>query len=178
MRFIRLEHLDQLYYADLMDDHTARLWTGPPWAGGEATDRLAPLKPGKLRCPVTPSKIVCVGRNYRAHAEELGNDVPKEPLLFLKPPSALVGPEAAIELPAASKRVEHEGELGVVIGKRCRDVSATDAMDRVFGLHLRERRDCPRHPAGRCAVHPRQGVRHVLPSRASHRNGVSVPSGY
>ncbi len=67
---------------------------------------------------VTPSKIVCIGRNYAAHAQELGHSLPAQPLLFLKPPSAVIGHGEPIVLPAASKRVEHEGELGVVIGSR------------------------------------------------------------
>ncbi len=67
---------------------------------------------------VRPGKIVCVGRNYRAHAAELGNAVPERPLLFLKPPSAVIGDGEPIVLPAASRRVEHEGEIGVVIGAR------------------------------------------------------------
>lgn len=74
---------------------------------------------GKLLAPVTPSKIVCVGRNYRDHAAELGNDVPTEPLLFLKPPSSLLAPGATVRMPSISRRVDFEGELAVVIGRRC-----------------------------------------------------------
>jgi 2-keto-4-pentenoate hydratase/2-oxohepta-3-ene-1,7-dioic acid hydratase in catechol pathway len=73
--------------------------------------------------PVRPSKIVCVGRNYAAHAKELGNEVPKEPLLFLKPPSSLIRSEESIVLPTVSNRVEYEGEIGVVVGQRLRKVS-------------------------------------------------------
>ena len=78
-----------------------------------------PLRTMKLLAPVRPSKIVCIGRNYKEHAAELGNDVPAEPLLFLKAPSALLAPGAAILRPAQSQRVDFEGELGIVIGKRC-----------------------------------------------------------
>ena len=74
-----------------------------------------------------PGKIVCVGRNYREHAKELGNEVPKEPLLFLKPPSSIVWSGEAIVLPPTSKQVEHEGEIGVVIGRTLARVAATDA---------------------------------------------------
>ncbi len=74
---------------------------------------------GKLLAPVVPSKIVCVGRNYRDHAAELGNDVPAEPLLFLKPPSTLLAPGGTVRMPAISKRVDFEGELAIVIGKSC-----------------------------------------------------------
>jgi 2-keto-4-pentenoate hydratase/2-oxohepta-3-ene-1,7-dioic acid hydratase in catechol pathway len=85
---------------------------------------LANLEPvvlaeARLLAPVTPSKIVCVGRNYREHARELGNEEPKEPLIFLKPPSSLNAPGGPIRCPAVSKRVDFEGELGVVIAKTC-----------------------------------------------------------
>jgi len=80
-----------------------------------------------------PSKIVCVGRNYVAHARELGNEVPDRPLLFLKPPSALCGDGDAIVLPRDSARVEHEGEIAVVIGRRARHVSEAEALAVVAG---------------------------------------------
>ena len=83
---------------------------------------------------VEPSKIVCVGRNYAAHARELGNEVPKQPLLFFKPSSSLIGPDEAIVLPGASNQVEYESEIGVVIGRRARKVSAADAMQFVRGF--------------------------------------------
>lgn len=87
---------------------------------------VVPLSEIRLLSPVTPSKIVCVGRNYREHAAELGNKMPEEPLLFLKAPSALIGPEAVIELPPQSEQVEHEGELGVVIGRTAHRLRADE----------------------------------------------------
>ena len=83
---------------------------------------------------LAPSKIVCVGRNYAAHARELGNEIPKEPLLFLKPPSSLIRDGASIRLPVVSKRVEFEGEIGVVVGRRLRQVSPEDARDALAGI--------------------------------------------
>jgi 2-keto-4-pentenoate hydratase/2-oxohepta-3-ene-1,7-dioic acid hydratase in catechol pathway len=80
----------------------------------------------KLLAPVVPSKIVCVGRNYRAHAAELGNKMPDEPLLFLKAPSAVIASGEQVELPRASQQVEHEGELGVVIGRVASKLSSSD----------------------------------------------------
>jgi 2-keto-4-pentenoate hydratase/2-oxohepta-3-ene-1,7-dioic acid hydratase in catechol pathway len=77
-----------------------------------------PFATVKLLSPVVPRKIVCIGRNYRDHAAELGNDVPREPLLFLKPPSAVIGPEDDIAIPLQSQRVDFEGELAIVIGKK------------------------------------------------------------
>src|SRR5918993_1397528 len=88
----------------------------------------------RLVAPVTPSKIVCVGRNYREHAAELGNKIPDEPLLFLKAPSAVIGSGEQIDLPNASQQVEHEGELGVVIGRIARKLSQNEEpLSYVFG---------------------------------------------
>ena len=81
-----------------------------------------------------PSKIVCVGRNYVEHARELGNPMPERPLIFFKPPSSLIADGEAIVLPPESERVEHEGEIAVVIGRRARKVSAADAWDCVAGI--------------------------------------------
>src|SRR5215203_3621434 len=92
------------------------------------------LSDAQLLPPVAPSKIVCVGRNYREHAAELGNPMPEAPLLFLKAPSAIIGDADAIELPEVSRRVEHEGELAVVIGRRCRRVADDeDPLSYVLG---------------------------------------------
>jgi len=133
MQFLRLHHGGLDYYAQRLDQLTARLWTAAPWSGGAVTDRLVPLKPGSILAPVEPSKIICVGRNYVEHAKELGNEVPKEPLLFFKPPSSVVGPGAAVELPGLSSRVEHEGELALVIGKTVRRASEAEAQAAIFG---------------------------------------------
>ena len=81
--------------------------------------RSWPLDSVRLLPPVIPSKIVCVGRNYPEHAAELGNPVPQEPLIFLKPPSSVIGPEDSIRLPQISERVDYEGELAAVVGRTC-----------------------------------------------------------
>lgn len=100
----------------------------------ETSTDFAPLSEARLLAPVQPSKIVCVGRNYREHAAELGNAMPSEPLLFLKAPSSLVGHGGVIELPTISQRVEHEGELAVVIGRRAwRIGDAENPLDYVLG---------------------------------------------
>ncbi len=83
---------------------------------------------------VRPSKIVCVGRNYAEHAKELGNEVPKAPLLFLKPPSAIIGDGESIVLPPASVRVEFEAEIGVVVGRRLHRVTASEAEQGIQGF--------------------------------------------
>ncbi|HEX3892875.1 MAG TPA: fumarylacetoacetate hydrolase family protein [Terracidiphilus sp.] len=86
-----------------------------------------PLNQATLLPPVTPSKIVCVGRNYRDHAKELGNEVPAEPLLFFKPPSSLLAPEGVVQIPPQSERVDFEGELALVIGKRATRLTAASS---------------------------------------------------
>jgi 2-keto-4-pentenoate hydratase/2-oxohepta-3-ene-1,7-dioic acid hydratase in catechol pathway len=87
----------------------------------------------KLLAPMIPTKILCVGRNYVEHAKELGNVVPKIPLIFMKPPSAVIGPGEAIVLPQQSKQVEYEGELVAVIGKRGRNITAEQAKQHILG---------------------------------------------
>jgi len=92
-----------------------------------------PLNEARLLPPVNPSKIVCVGRNYREHAKELGNEVPADILIFLKPPSSLLAPEGQIVMPQISERVDYEGELAVVIGKKCRNATESEALSFVRG---------------------------------------------
>jgi len=121
------------------DTITRRLIKPPEEADDSLEDlpskRLTPipLTEAHLLVPVRPSKIVCVGRNYREHATELGNEVPAEPLIFFKPPSSLLAPGGNIVRPRLSQRVDHEAELGVVIGKACHKL-ADDADVRPFIL--------------------------------------------
>jgi 2-keto-4-pentenoate hydratase/2-oxohepta-3-ene-1,7-dioic acid hydratase in catechol pathway len=98
-------------------------------SGGE---ELA-LEDVQLLPPCQPTKIVCVGLNYAEHAQELKMEIPEEPVIFLKPPSATSGPGGQIVYPASSQQVDYEGELGVVIGKRCKDVSEKDAEKYILG---------------------------------------------
>lgn len=95
-----------------------------------------PLEGARLLVPCSPSKIVGVGLNYRAHALEMGKPLPAEPLLFLKPPSALIPTGAPIHRPRGYQRVDFEGELAVVIGRRCRHVSDEEALSHVFGYTI------------------------------------------
>jgi len=87
----------------------------------------------ELLAPCRPSKVVCVGLNYAEHARELKMKLPEKPILFLKPPSAVIGTEEKIVMPKSSRQVDYEGELGVVIGKRCKDVLAEDVQKYVLG---------------------------------------------
>ncbi|HTP68006.1 MAG TPA: fumarylacetoacetate hydrolase family protein [Dongiaceae bacterium] len=118
----------------VMDTEGIREITGVPWGHWAEGHTRWKLKVVRLLAPCEPSKIVCVGRNYAAHAAEMGNELPKEPLIFLKPPSSLIGPEESILLPKASNRIEHEGELGVVIGKTCAQLDDQEnPLSYVFG---------------------------------------------
>jgi 2-keto-4-pentenoate hydratase/2-oxohepta-3-ene-1,7-dioic acid hydratase in catechol pathway len=92
-----------------------------------------PLNAAELLAPVTRSKIVCVGRNYRDHVKELGNELPAEPLLFLKAPSSLLSPGGVVRMPAVSARVDFEGELALVIGRRVRNLKEEDWRSAVRG---------------------------------------------
>jgi 2-keto-4-pentenoate hydratase/2-oxohepta-3-ene-1,7-dioic acid hydratase in catechol pathway len=130
MKYCRFQQNTQAQYGLIESvagrDAIVRILLAPPEeAGGDLeglrTRRIEPIamEEASLLAPVRPSKIVCVGRNYREHAAELGNEVPTEPLLFFKPPSALLAPGKTILRPKASERTDYEGELGVVIAKRC-----------------------------------------------------------
>ncbi|HXW54410.1 MAG TPA: fumarylacetoacetate hydrolase family protein [Candidatus Cybelea sp.] len=102
---------------------------GEPWRAFGRTGRSWQLAEVKLLPPAVPGKIVCVGRNYAEHAKELGNETPQEPLLFLKPPSAILAPEEPILLPPISQRVDFEGELAVIISRSCRALSLGEATE-------------------------------------------------
>jgi 2-keto-4-pentenoate hydratase/2-oxohepta-3-ene-1,7-dioic acid hydratase in catechol pathway len=110
----------------LLEGERIRDISGPPWSTWSQGSRAWPVANVRLLAPVEPGKIVCVGRNYAAHAAELGNEVPKEPLIFLKPPSAIIGPGEPIVLTTQSQRVEHEGELALIVGRRCSHLKDSD----------------------------------------------------
>lgn len=130
MRLLRVDDR----YVRWIDEKTAVAWSAAPWDGGRESAETIDLSRAVIGTPTRPSKIVCVGRNYRAHAAELGHEVPAEPLLFLKPPSALVPHGGVVEWPAASERVDYEGEVAVVIGRALRRASEDEARAAIFGL--------------------------------------------
>lgn len=137
MKLCRFKHqtLPEPHYGIIEDDSVRPLIDADAFGTRPRahSDRI-PLSEVTLLAPVTPSKIVCVGRNYVEHAAELGNPMPSEPLLFLKAPSAIIGPDEAIQLPAQSVQVEHEGELGVVIGRLASKLSVEqDPLSYVLG---------------------------------------------
>ena len=139
MKIARFSHDDTIAYGVIDEDEHVLvvLKSDPLFAGFEPTGERVPLAEVKLLAPVIPrSKIVAVGKNYREHAAEMGGEAPAEPLLFLKPNTSIIGPDDAIVLPPQSERVEHEGELAVIIGRIARNVSEADAADVVFGYTI------------------------------------------
>ncbi len=106
---------------------------GEPFDGVRTTGERTPLSQVRLLAPVDPSKVVAFGRNYAEHAKELGNEVPEIPIVFLKPSTAVVGPDADVEYPALTSDLHYERELAVVIGRRCKAVPAGDVAGVVLG---------------------------------------------
>lgn len=117
------------------DDELVVLSADPMFAGFDTTGERVPLADARLLAPVIPrSKVIGIGRNYRDHAAELGNEVPEEPLVFLKPNTAVIGPEDTIPYPHQTENLHFEGEVALVIGKVARNVPADDALDVIFGI--------------------------------------------
>ncbi|MFB4277421.1 MULTISPECIES: fumarylacetoacetate hydrolase family protein [unclassified Nonomuraea] len=136
MRIIRYDDAGTVRWGVLDPDGTVRAAQGDPFTELVPGAVVGNVEDLRLRAPVTPSKIVCVGRNYADHAAEFGNPVPKEPLIFLKPPSSIVGPGDEVVYPSLSGRLDPEAELVVVIGRAGRRVAAEDAMSLVFGYTI------------------------------------------
>ncbi len=135
MKIARFSHDGAIDYGIVDEDALVVLAGDPMFAGFDTTGERVPLgKVGALLAPVIPrSKVVAVGKNYREHAAEMGGEAPAEPLLFLKPNTAVIGLGDPILLPPQSERVEFEGELAVVIGKIARHVPAEKADEHIFG---------------------------------------------
>jgi 2-keto-4-pentenoate hydratase/2-oxohepta-3-ene-1,7-dioic acid hydratase in catechol pathway len=134
VKIARFSHQDAIRYGIVDDSELVVLAGDPMFAGFETTGERVPLGDVALLAPVIPrSKVVCVGRNYADHAAELGNDVPGEPLLFLKPNTAVIGPGDVIVRPPQSQDTHFEGEVAVVIGRIAKNVPAERALDYVFG---------------------------------------------
>jgi 2-keto-4-pentenoate hydratase/2-oxohepta-3-ene-1,7-dioic acid hydratase in catechol pathway len=124
------------------------------------------LGEAKLLAPSLPSKIVCMGKNYLEHAKEMESEAPPEPLIFLKPPSTVIGPGKKIMRPKDSQRVDHEAELGVIIGRRCRHVKDDEDVKEYIRGYTCLNDVTARDLQNRRAVDAGQGLRHFLPHRA------------
>lgn len=133
-RVVRVAVDDRVAWGVVEGDLVVELPDGPFGPSPRRGRELGRIDGLELRAPVAPSKVICVARNYVAHAAEHAAEVPERPLLFLKPPSAVIGPGEAIELPGESQRVEHEAELALVVGRRCRRVSEAEAWEVLLGV--------------------------------------------
>lgn len=133
MKIVRVDsNVDDITYGGV-EPEGIRLYRGSPFIAWEPTETVLAWDEVRLLAPVIPTKVVCVGKNYADHAEEMASAVPEEPILFLKPPTAVIGPLQPIRLPAASSNVHHEAELAVVIGKVAKDVQIEDVGRHILG---------------------------------------------
>jgi len=133
MRFVRFAIGSTIGYGLAEDDGSIGAITSTPFLPWQPTNERFEREQVRVLAPVLPSKVVAVGLNYRAHAEETGMPLPEEPMIFLKPSTSVIGPEETIYLPPQSKRVDHEGELAIVIGRAARNVSEKDAPGVILG---------------------------------------------
>jgi 2-keto-4-pentenoate hydratase/2-oxohepta-3-ene-1,7-dioic acid hydratase in catechol pathway len=132
MRLVRYRFGDRIHQG-VLEEGVVRALRGTFFEDPLPSGEEVPLDDVRLLAPVLPSKVVCVGKNYAAHAAEFDSEVPEEPLLFLKPSTSVSGPGDTIPLPPISRRVDYEGELAVVIGRLARSVRAEEAFRSILG---------------------------------------------
>lgn len=136
-RYVRVKtKKGQTYYGKLQLDRSVQVLDAPPWLDGSETDLILDVDEYLLLSPCAPSKIIAVGKNYASHAAEMDSEVPKEPLIFLKPPSSIIAHEQVIYYPKQSQRVDFEGELALVIGDRTKDCSVEEAKNKIWGYTI------------------------------------------
>jgi 2-keto-4-pentenoate hydratase/2-oxohepta-3-ene-1,7-dioic acid hydratase in catechol pathway len=136
MRFIRYQVENEKPQQGWIQENMVGSVYGDIFSEFQRSEANTPLTSVKLLPPLKPGKLICVGRNYAAHAKEHGAEVPEIPLLFFKPPSAVIGPESTILLPPQSQQVEHEAELVVVIGRRGFGITPEEALNHVLGYTI------------------------------------------
>jgi 2-keto-4-pentenoate hydratase/2-oxohepta-3-ene-1,7-dioic acid hydratase in catechol pathway len=132
MQIVRFKTGNDIAYG-LAEAAGVTVYQGSPFVAWEATETMLPWSVIQLLSPVIPSKVVAVGKNYVEHAEEFGGEVPEQPIIFLKPATAVIGPDASVVYPKTSQEVHHEAELAVVVGRVARNVAAEDAGSFIFG---------------------------------------------
>ena len=134
-RFVRFRQEDRIAYGRLEGD-TVRVLSGDLFDSREESGETLPLSGVTLLAPCQPTKVICVGFNYRDHAEEFNTPIPELPNIFMKPLSALTGPESPVRFPKMAKQVDYEAEMVMVIGRRARHVSVEDAPNYVLGYTI------------------------------------------
>jgi 2-keto-4-pentenoate hydratase/2-oxohepta-3-ene-1,7-dioic acid hydratase in catechol pathway len=133
VRIARFTKDGDLSFGVVEDDDTIATVAAHPFGEIQFTGERQPLADVRLTAPILPNKVIAIGRNYAEHAKELGNEVPAEPLIFMKPSTSVIGQQEAIVYPPLSERVDFEGELAVVIGRLCREVPAERAREVILG---------------------------------------------
>jgi 2-keto-4-pentenoate hydratase/2-oxohepta-3-ene-1,7-dioic acid hydratase in catechol pathway len=133
MRLIRYQIKNEPVHYGWVNNSQIGPLIGSPFGEYQRSEATIPLESVQLHAPIQPGKIICVGRNYAEHVKETNAEIPTTPLLFLKPPSAVIGPNQTIFLPPQSQQVDHEAELVVVIGKRGRWVQPSEASNYIYG---------------------------------------------
>ena len=132
MKIVRMKAGDDIAYG-VADTEGVVVYKGSPFVAWEPTENVVPWPSVSLLSPVIPTKVLCVGKNYEDHVDEMGGEIPEEPLIFMKPATAVIGQNAAVIHPRTSKEVHHEAELAVVISRPARNISAEDASLYIFG---------------------------------------------
>jgi 2-keto-4-pentenoate hydratase/2-oxohepta-3-ene-1,7-dioic acid hydratase in catechol pathway len=133
MKIVRIDsEVDDITYG-AVEPEGIRIYRGTPLVAWEPTETVVAWDRARLLAPVIPTKVVAVGRNYVEHAEEFGNEVPEQPLIFLKPPTTVIGPLQPIRVPPETSQIEHEAELAVVMGKVTRRVAVEDIGPHILG---------------------------------------------
>lgn len=136
-RYIRVQTPEgRIHYGILQVSQEVQVLDAPPWLQGQITDVYLAPDSYQILAPCSPSKIVAVGKNYAAHADEMGTPVPQEPLIFLKPPSSVIATATSIIYPPQAQRVDYEGELALVIGDRCVDCTPAQAQTKIWGYTI------------------------------------------
>lgn len=134
MRIVRFQHAGEVLHGRQVDDASAEVIEGDLFGAHRLTGRVVAIE--KLLAPIVPADILCIGLNYRKHAEESGSAIPRHPMLFIKSGNALNNPFDPIPIPRLSSDIDYEGELAVVIGRPAKDVSKEDALDHVLGYTI------------------------------------------
>jgi 2-keto-4-pentenoate hydratase/2-oxohepta-3-ene-1,7-dioic acid hydratase in catechol pathway len=132
MKIVRIKAGDDIAYG-VADAEGVLVYKGSPFVAWEPTETVVPWPSVTLLSPVIPTKVVCVGKNYEDHADEMGGKVPQEPLIFLKPATSVVGPNANVVYPKQSSEVHHEAEIAVVMSRVARNIKAEDVGQYIFG---------------------------------------------
>jgi 2-keto-4-pentenoate hydratase/2-oxohepta-3-ene-1,7-dioic acid hydratase in catechol pathway len=137
-RYVRVKctETNNIYYGRLNLNHSVEVYNAPPWLGGDAIGLELAADTYQLLVPSVPSKIVAIGKNYANHAAEMGGEVPKEPLIFLKPTTTLLAHGESIHYPKISQKLEYEGELALIIGEICKDCNIPQAQQKIWGYTI------------------------------------------